>query len=98
MTGHVRKLVLGIRGDTMTRNGIMSSLGLKNRGNLRDNYIKPAISAGYVAMIYPTAVRSTIRSYYLTKKGWNYYQRHNLEAEVMHGELILRSIIEEKEE
>ena len=47
----------------------MNSLGLKHRGNLRDSYIKPAVSAGYVAMLYPDAASRTDQAYYLTKKG-----------------------------
>ena len=69
VTDHVKRLILAIRGDTKTRDEIMSCLGLKNRGNLRDGYIKPAVSAGYVAMLYPASPRRTDQAYYLTEKG-----------------------------
>ena len=69
VTDHVKKLILTIRGDTKTRVEIMNSMGLKNRGNLRDNYIKPAVSDGYVAMLYPNAPKRTDQAYYLTEKG-----------------------------
>ncbi len=69
VTDHVKRLILAIRGDTKTRDEIMSCLGLKNRGNLRDSYIKPAVSAGYVAMLYPASPRRTDQAYYLTEKG-----------------------------
>ena len=73
VTDHVKKLILVIRGDTLTRDEIMDGLGLKNRGNLRDSYIKPAVSAGYVTMLYPDALRRTDQAYYLTKKGLELY-------------------------
>ena len=60
---------MAIRGDTKTRDEIMNILGLKNRGNLRDSYIKPAMSAGYVSRLYPDAASRTDQAYYLTKKG-----------------------------
>ena len=50
VTDHVKTFIQVIRGDTLTRDEIMDGLGLKNRGNLRDNYIKPAVSAGYVTI------------------------------------------------
>lgn len=59
VTDHVKKLILAIRGDTKTHDEIMNYLGLKHRGNLRDSYIKPAVYAGYVAMLYPDAVSRT---------------------------------------
>lgn len=46
----------------------MNMPGLKHRGNLRDNYIKPAISEGYVTMLYPDAASRTDHAYYLTDK------------------------------
>ena len=69
VTDHVKKLILAIGGDTKTRDEIMNMLRLKHRGNLRDSYIKPAISEGYVAMLYPDAASRTDQAYYLTKKG-----------------------------
>ena len=44
-------------------------MGLKNRGNLRNVYLKPAIADGYVAMLYPDAAKRTDQAYYLTPKG-----------------------------
>lgn len=53
----------------MTRDEIMSLLELKHRGNLRDKYIKPAVSAGYVSMLYPESAKRRDQAYYLTEKG-----------------------------
>ena len=69
VTEHVKKLIMAIRSDTKTRDEIMNILGLKNRGNLRDNYIKPAMSAGYVSRLYPDSASRTDQAYYLTEKG-----------------------------
>ena len=69
VTDHVKKLIMAIRGDTKTRDEIMNILGLKNCGNLRDSYIKPAMSAGYVSRLYPDSASRTDQAYYLTKKG-----------------------------
>lgn len=69
VTDHVKRLILVIRGDTKTRDEIMAIMGLKNRGNLRNVYLKPAIADGYVAMLYPDAAKRTDQAYYLTPKG-----------------------------
>ena len=69
VTDHVKRLILTLRGDTKTRDEIMEIMGLKHRGNLRDLYLAPAISDGYVNRLYPDAVRRTDQAYYLTPKG-----------------------------
>ena len=69
VTDHVKRLILALRGDTKTREEIMETMGLKHRGNLRDLYLAPAISDGYVNRLYPDAVSKTDQAYYLTPKG-----------------------------
>ena len=69
VTDHVKRLVVVLRGDTKTRDEIMSSLGLKHRGNFRDSYIKPAIAGAYIAKLYPDSNSSRSQAYYLTPKG-----------------------------
>ena len=69
VTDHVKRLILVLRGDTKTRDEIMAIMGLKHRGNLRDLYLAPAISRGYVVRLYPDAVSRTDQAYYLTHKG-----------------------------
>ena len=69
MTDHVKKLILVIDKDTLSRNEIAKQLGLKHRGNLRDKYISPAVSLGYVAKLYPESSKSPDQAYYLTTKG-----------------------------
>ena len=69
VTDQVKRLILIIRGGTKTRDEIMTMMGLKHRGNLRDVYIKPAIAEGYVTMLYPDATKRTDQAYYLTAKG-----------------------------
>ena len=49
----VKRLILAIRGDTKTREEILSILRLKGRRNFIENYTAPAIADGYVAMLYP---------------------------------------------
>ena len=69
VTDHVKRLILVIRGDTKTRDEIMAIMGLKNRGNLRNVYLKPAIANGYAMMLYPDNPKRKGQAYYLTPKG-----------------------------
>ncbi|MBR4801309.1 MAG: Fic family protein [Bacteroidales bacterium] len=48
---------------------MMESLGLKGRDNFLNRHLKPAISKGYIAMLYPESPRHPRQKYYLTDKG-----------------------------
>ena len=49
-------------------------MGLKNRENFLDNYLNPAISGGWVKLLYPDSPRHPRQKYWLTVKGTLAYQ------------------------
>lgn len=48
---------------------MMSGIGLKGRDNFLDLYLTPAISEGYVRLLYPQSPRHPRQKYLLTAKG-----------------------------
>lgn len=69
----IKRIVIGIGGDTLTRDEIMQRLGLKGSGNFRAKYLYPAIEQGYVNRLYPDAKNRPDQAYYLTEKGLNLF-------------------------
>ena len=69
VTGNVKRLILSIGGETLTRDEIMQKLGLKGSGNFRATYLYPAIDQGYVSRLYPDSAKRPDQAYYLTEKG-----------------------------
>ena len=72
-TGHekatIRRIVMAIGGQTLTRKEIMEKLTLKGRDNFRTGYLEPSMSDGYVAQLYPNSAKRRDQAYYLTPKG-----------------------------
>jgi len=48
---------------------MMTAIELKNRENFVDNYLNPAITGGYVSLLYPDKPRHPRQKYLLTVKG-----------------------------
>ena len=71
--GKIKKVVLAVRGNTISANEIMKSLQLKGEDNFRKRYLVPSIDNGYVQMLYPDAPRRPDQAYYLTEKGLALY-------------------------
>ena len=69
VTGNVKRIVLSIGGDTLTREEIMQHLGLKGSANFRAKYLYPALEQGYVSRLYPKSAKRPDQAYYLTDKG-----------------------------
>ena len=65
----IRRLILSIGGQTLTRKEIMEILSLKGRDNFRVNYLEPSIAEGYVSKLYPNSQKRPDQAYYLTEKG-----------------------------
>ena len=53
---------------------MMSKLGLKRRPNFLEYHLNPAISEGYVRMLYPQSPRHPRQKYLLTVKGLSLYK------------------------
>ena len=63
------KLVCVIGKQELSVKEIMANIGLKDRKNLLMLYLTPAISEGYVRMLYPDKPRHPKQKYLLTIKG-----------------------------
>ena len=48
---------------------MMEPLALKHRPSFLENYLNPAISEGYVRLLYPQSPRHPRQKYLLTAKG-----------------------------
>ena len=48
---------------------MMETLALKHRPSFLENYLNPAISEGYVRLLYPQSPRHPRQKYLLTAKG-----------------------------
>lgn len=71
--GKIKKVVLAVRGNTISANEIMVSLQLKGEDNFRKRYLVPSMENGYVQMLYPDAPKRPDQAYYLTEKGLALY-------------------------
>lgn len=54
---------------------MMSGVGLKGRDNFLNLYLTPAISDGYVRLLYPQSPRHPRQKYLLTVKGLALYDK-----------------------
>ena len=66
---NIIKLVQIIGEQEMTVKDLMTSIGLKDRENFLNLYLNPAISEGYVHLLYPQSPRHPRQKYLLTAKG-----------------------------
>ena len=66
----IAKIVMAIRGNTVSTREIMAVMQLKGGGdNFRKRYLYPSIEAGYVSKLYPDSESRPDQAYYLTEKG-----------------------------
>ena len=70
---HIIKIVLAIRGNTVSAKEIKKIMNLKGRSNFTNRYLHPSIEKGYVAPLYPDAPKRRDQAYYLTEKGLALY-------------------------
>lgn len=66
---NVRNLVSALGHNEMTVKEMMEAVGLKNRPNFMDYSLTPAITEGFVRMLYPESPRHPRQRYLLTVKG-----------------------------
>ena len=69
VAGNVKRLILSIGSETLTREEIMKRLGLKGSGNFRAAYLYPALEQEYVSKLYPESDKRRDQAYHLTEKG-----------------------------
>ena len=73
----VRCIISAVGKDQLTLKQIMERAELKHRPNFIDNYLNPAISDGYVRLLYPDKPRHPRQKYLLTVKGLAIYNDIN---------------------
>ena len=66
---NIIKIVLVIRGNTVSAKEIKRIMNLKGRSNFTSRYLHPSIEQGYVAPLFPDAPKRRDQAYYLTEKG-----------------------------
>ncbi len=52
---NIVKIILVIRGNTVSADEIRKTMNLKGRSNFTPRYLNPSIEKGYVAPLYPDA-------------------------------------------
>ncbi|MCR4738108.1 MAG: transcriptional regulator, partial [Bacteroidales bacterium] len=70
---NIIKIVLVIRGNTVSADEIRKIMNLKSRSSFTTRYLHPSIEKGYVNMLYPDAPKRRDQAYYLTEKGLSLY-------------------------
>lgn len=65
----VRKVIEAIGNNQLSVKEMMQLLSLADRENFLNNYLNPAIKAGFVRLLYPGTTRHPRQKYLLTVKG-----------------------------
>lgn len=78
---NTRDLVLTIGKEQLTVKDMMNGMGLKHRPNFLEQFLTPAISAGFVRMLYPDSPRHPRQKYLLTVKGIGLFNQLNMEEQ-----------------
>lgn len=66
---NIQNLICVVGGQELSVKEMMSGIGLKGRDNFLNLYLTPAISEGYVRLLYPQSPRHPRQKYLLTVKG-----------------------------
>ncbi len=66
---NIQKLIRVVGEQELSVKEMMSGIGLKGRDNFLNLYLTPAISEGYVRLLYPQSPRHPRQKYLLTVKG-----------------------------
>ena len=69
VTDQVARLLTELRNGPKTATELMAALGLSHRPTFRNNYIRPALSAGLVEMTLPESPTASNQKYRLTARG-----------------------------
>ena len=66
---NIKRLIIVIGNQELSVKSMMDALELKGRDNFQNLYLKPAISEGYVRLLYPNSPHHPRQKYLLTVKG-----------------------------
>ena len=78
---NIRMLLQVVGKQELAVKEIMEGLGLKDRKNVLNLYLNPAITEGYVCLLYPQSPRHPRQKYLLTVKGLALYNEIKKEDE-----------------
>ena len=70
---NIKRLIIVIGNQELSVKSMMYALELKGIDNFQKLYLKPAISEGYVRLLYPNSPRHPRQKYLLTVKGLAVY-------------------------
>jgi hypothetical protein len=71
---NIKKLILAVGEKELSVKEIMDVLGLKDRKNVLNLYLNPAITDGYLRLLYPKTPRHPRQKYLLTTEGQTLYK------------------------
>ena len=71
---YIKKLIKVVGNNKMSIREILDAIGLKNRESFMDVYLNPAISEGFVRLLYPDTPRHPRQKYLLTTKGLSLFK------------------------
>ena len=71
----IKELIKIIGDKEMSVKEMLVAIGLKERKNFLSLYLNPAISEGYVCLLYPSSPRHPRQKYLLTVKGLAVYDK-----------------------
>ena len=78
---NIRMLIHIVGKQELSVKEIMEGLGLKDRKNVLNLYLNPAIKDGYIRLLYPQSPRHPRQKYLLTVKGFALYDEFKQEDE-----------------
>jgi len=79
VTDQVAALMRAIGTGELGSKDVMQALGLSHRPTFRENYLNPALAAGWIERTRPNAPRSPTQRYRLTRKGHRWLLGHTEE-------------------
>lgn len=71
---YIKRLIKVVGNKKMSIREILDEIGLKNRESFMDVYLNPAISEGFIRLLYPDKPRHPRQKYLLTAKGVMLYK------------------------
>lgn len=74
LSQNIKELISAIGNEQLSVKQMLETLGLKNRKNFLNLYLKPAITEGYITLLYPNSPHHPRQKYMLTAKGQAAYQ------------------------
>ena len=75
---NIKKLISVVGEKELSVKEIMEGLGLKDRKNVLNLYLTPAIDNGFIRLLYPQSPRHPRQKYLLTIKGLALYNEHKI--------------------